>query len=199
MEMSVCSQVTSRSLSHSVPFAQEPDELWQAGLSGFSPHGSPDQSTALFDRDAENVPRGTREPSVKKSQHPRIKPHCSVNFLNKACGHSRGLLSKQFPQLESGNSTQDHSQKCAFHCQTSQLNFGGVEFSKCCSICVFNQNTISEVKVSVACLCTWTKFFVQLNMQSCLSVQDQNKLNKHVYNEKYVQYDMLIIIVNQIG
>lgn len=51
--MSVCSQVTRRSLSLSVPFAQEPDELWQAGLSDFSTHGSPDQSTALFDRDAE--------------------------------------------------------------------------------------------------------------------------------------------------
>lgn len=65
--MSVCSQVTSRSLSLSVPFAQEPDELWQAGLRGFSTHGSPDQSTALFDRDAEKVPGGTREPSVTKS------------------------------------------------------------------------------------------------------------------------------------
>lgn len=94
--MSVCSQVTSGSLSLSVPFALEPDELWQAGLSGFSTHGSPDQSTALFDRDAEKVPGGTREPSVTKSQQPQIRPLHSVDFLNGAHGHNRGVLAKQF-------------------------------------------------------------------------------------------------------
>lgn len=53
---SVCSQVTNKSLSLSAPFVQELDELWQAGLSGSDAHGSPDQSTAMFDRDAERSP-----------------------------------------------------------------------------------------------------------------------------------------------
>lgn len=91
----------------SVTFAQEPDELWQAGLCGSSAHGSPDQSTAMFDRDAEKVPGDTREPSVTQSQRPRVKPLHSVNFLNGAHGHSRGVLAEQLLQRpESGKSTQ---------------------------------------------------------------------------------------------
>lgn len=108
----------------SVPFAQEPDELWQAGLCGSIAHGSPDQSTAMFDRDAEKVPGGTREPSVTKSQRPWIKPLHSVNFLNGAHGHSRGVLAEQFLQRpESGNSTQRDSQLSATHGHTRSFTW----------------------------------------------------------------------------
>lgn len=93
------------------------------GLSGSSAHGSPDQSTAMFDRDAEKVPGGTREPSVTKSQWPRIKPLHSVNFLNGA-SHSRGVLAKQLLQRpESGNSTQCDSQLSATHSHNTSFTW----------------------------------------------------------------------------
>lgn len=71
--MSMCSQVTSKSLSLSLRFAQEPDELWQAGLDGFSPHGRPDQSTALFDRDAGKSPSWYQKAKCHKATAPLDK------------------------------------------------------------------------------------------------------------------------------
>lgn len=61
MGLDVCSQVTNKTLSLFLPFVQELDELWQAGLSSSDAHESPDQPTALFDRDAEEVPGGSSE------------------------------------------------------------------------------------------------------------------------------------------
>lgn len=133
------------------------------------------------------VPGGTREPSVTKSQQPRIKPLHSVNFLNGAHGHSRGVLAKQFLQLESGDSTQCDSQLSASHCHTGSLawryrtrcQFSGLLFltygiSKCRRLHVYHTFQY------LACQRTSTNVFVQENMQSCSSGAGVPTLLRHV-------------------
>lgn len=53
--------VTNKCLSLFLPFVQELDEQWQAGLSCSDALKSFDQSTAMFDQDAEGVPGDSGE------------------------------------------------------------------------------------------------------------------------------------------
>lgn len=99
----MCSQVTNKSLSLSAPFVQELDELWQAGLSGSDAHGSPDQSTAMFDRDAVKVPGGSSERGVTKPRHLRLERLHSAKFLNGAHGLTRGISGWTVPSTQSDN------------------------------------------------------------------------------------------------
>lgn len=61
MGLEVWLLVTNKSLSLFLPFVQELDDQWQAGLSCSDALESFDQSTAMFDRDAEGVPGDSGE------------------------------------------------------------------------------------------------------------------------------------------
>lgn len=90
--------LTNKSLSLFLPFVQQLDELWQSGLSNSDAYKSPDQSTAMFDRDAEGVPGGFGELGVTYRWQLQLKLLHSVkrpSSLKGAQGFATGSVTGQ--------------------------------------------------------------------------------------------------------